>query len=107
MPGRNITRADLAEAVYRSVGMSRQEAGQLVESVLEELSDALARGETVKLASFGSLVVSAKGQRMGRNPKTGMDAVIAARRVMTFKPSYVLKDRVNGIAVTDESGLSG
>ena len=103
MPSRNVTRANLAEAVYRRVGLSRQEAGELVESVLEEMSDTLARGETVKLASFGSFLVRAKSQRMGRNPKTGVDAVIAARRVMTFKPSYVLKNRVNGVATADEA----
>ena len=103
MSNRNITRADLAEAVYRRVGLSRHEAGQLVETVLEEMSDTLARGETVKLASFGSFHVRAKGQRMGRNPKTGIDAVIDARRVMTFKPSYVLKNRVNGIVGADEA----
>ena len=103
MSSRNITRADLAEAVYRRVGLSRHEAGQLVETVLEEMSDTLARGETVKLASFGSFHVRAKGQRMGRNPKTGIDAVIDARRVMTFKPSYVLKNRVNGIVGADEA----
>ena len=103
MPSRNVTRANLAEAVYRRVGLSRQEAGELVESVLEEMSDTLARGETVKLASFGSFLVRAKSQRMGRNPKTGVDAVIAARRVMTFKPSYVLKNRVNGVMTADEA----
>ena len=103
MSSKNITRADLAEAVYRRVGLSRHEAGQLVETVLEEMSDTLARGETVKLASFGSFHVRAKGQRMGRNPKTGIDAVIDARRVMTFKPSYVLKNRVNGIVSADEA----
>ena len=103
MPSRNVTRANLAEAVYRRVGLSRQEAGELVESVLEEMSDTLARGETVKLASFGSFLVRAKSQRMGRNPKTGVDAVIAARRVMTFTPSYVLKNRVNGVMTADEA----
>ena len=103
MKSQNVTRANLAEAVYRRVGLSRQEAGELVESVLEEMSDTLARGETVKLASFGSFLVRAKSQRMGRNPKTGVDAVIAARRVMTFKPSYVLKNRVNGVNTADES----
>ena len=103
MGSRNITRADLAEAVYRRVGLSRHEAGELVESVLGEMSDTLARGETVKLASFGSFLVRAKSQRMGRNPKTGIDAVIAARRVMTFKPSYVLKARVNNLDVGEEA----
>ena len=103
MSSRNITRADLAEAVYRRVGLSRHEAGQLVETVLEEMSDTLARGETVKLASFGSFLVRAKGQRMGRNPKTGIDAVIDARRVMTFKPSYDLKNRVNGVVGAGEA----
>jgi len=65
--------------------------------MLEEISDCIERGETVKLSSFGSFVVREKGQRMGRNPKTGKEAVISARRVLMFKPSAVLGQRINGV----------
>lgn len=95
MAGRTVTRADLCEAVYQKVGLSRSESSELVEMVLREISDCLARGESVKLSSFGSFVVRAKGQRMGRNPKTGEEVPIEPRRVMVFKPSNVLKQRIN------------
>jgi len=96
MPGRTVTRADLSEAVYQKVGLSRTESASLVESVLAEICDCLARGETVKLSSFGSFIVRDKGQRVGRNPKTGIEVPIDPRRVMVFKPSNVLKSRING-----------
>jgi integration host factor subunit alpha len=96
MTGRTITRADLSEAVYQKVGLSRTESTALVELVLKEISDCLARGETVKLSSFGSFVVRHKGQRIGRNPKTGVEVPIPPRRVMVFKPSNILKCRING-----------
>lgn len=96
MAGRTITRADLSEAVYQKVGLSRTESTALVELVLKEISDCLARGETVKLSSFGSFVVRHKGQRIGRNPKTGVEVPIPPRRVMVFKPSNILKSRING-----------
>jgi integration host factor subunit alpha len=95
MSGRTVTRADLCEAVYQKVGLSRAESSELVEMVLQEISDCLARGEAVKLSSFGSFLVRSKGQRMGRNPKTGEEVPIEPRRVMVFKPSNVLKDRIN------------
>lgn len=98
MAGRTITRADLSEAVYQKVGLSRTESTSLVELVLTEISDCLARGETVKLSSFGSFVVRHKGQRIGRNPKTGVEVPIPPRRVMVFKPSNILKNRINGLA---------
>lgn len=101
---RTITRVDLAEAVYRCVGLSRKESALLVQMVLNELSDALARGETVKLSSFGSFVVRAKSERIGRNPKTGVEVPITQRRVMVFKPSSVLKARINGQTAPDEDG---
>jgi len=97
MAGKSITRHDLSDAVYRTVGLSRAESASLVELMLEEISDCIERGETVKLSSFGSFVVREKGQRMGRNPKTGKEAVISARRVLVFKPSAVLKQRINGV----------
>ena len=99
MTGRTVTRADLSEAVYQKVGLSRTESSELVELVLSELCDCLARGETVKLSSFGSFMVRGKGQRVGRNPKTGIEVPIEPRRVMVFKPSNVLKARINGLEV--------
>ena len=93
---RTITRADLSEAVYQEVGLSRSESSELVEMVLQEISCAIARGEDVKLSSFGSFVVRSKGERVGRNPKTGIEVPITSRRVMVFKPSNILKSRING-----------
>ena len=93
MAGKTVTRADLCEAVYQKVGLSRTESAALVELVLKEITDCLERGETVK--SFGSFVVRKKGQRVGRNPKTGKEVPISPRRVMVFKPSAILKQRIN------------
>jgi integration host factor subunit alpha len=95
MAGKTVTRADLCEAVYQKVGLSRTESSALVELVLKEITDCLERGETVKLSSFGSFVVRKKGQRIGRNPKTGKEVPISPRRVMVFKPSAILKQRIN------------
>jgi len=95
MTRKTITRADLCEAVYQKVGLSRTESAALVELVLKEITDCLERGETVKLSSFGSFVVRKKGQRIGRNPKTGKEVPISPRRVMVFKPSAILKQRIN------------
>jgi integration host factor subunit alpha len=102
MTRKTITRADLCEAVYQKVGLSRTESATLVELVLKEITDCLERGETVKLSSFGSFVVRKKGQRIGRNPKTGKEVPISPRRVMVFKPSAILKQRIN--AGPDGSG---
>jgi len=99
---RTVTRADLADAVYRRVGLSRSESADLVEVVLQEISDTVEAGETVKLSSFGSFVVRDKGERIGRNPKTGVEVPICPRRVMVFKPSNILKARINGQTVDDE-----
>src|ERR1700719_3209339 len=98
MSGKTVTRADLCEAVYQKVGLSRTESATLVELVLKEITDCLERGETVKLSSFGSFVVRKKGQRIGRNPKTGKEVPISPRRVMVFKPSAILKQRINSEA---------
>jgi integration host factor subunit alpha len=95
MAGMTITRADLSEVVYQKVGLSRTESAALVELVLRELTDCLARGENVKLSSFGSFVVRQKGRRIGRNPKTGEEVPIEPRKVMVFKPSNILKSRIN------------
>ena len=94
MLARTVTRADLSEAVYQEVGLSRNESAELVESVLNEISDALVRGEMVKLSSFGSFAVRQKGQRVGRNPKTGEEVPIFPRRVLVFRASHVLKNRI-------------
>ena len=101
MASKTVTRADLSEAVYQRVGLSRTESAGLVETVLAEICDCLANGETVKLSSFGSFIVRDKGQRIGRNPKTGVEVPIDPRRVMVFKPSNVLKARINGIDSSD------
>jgi len=95
MAGNTVTRADLSEAVYEEVGLSRNESAELVESVLTEVADALSRGEQVKISSFGSFSVRQKGQRVGRNPKTGEEVPILPRRVLVFRPSHVLKERIN------------
>ena len=91
-----LTRADLTEAVFQAVGLSRTDSAQMVEDMLEEVCGALARGETVKLSSFGTFAVRQKSQRMGRNPKTGDEVPIAPRRVLVFRPSHVLKATING-----------
>ncbi|MBT4933726.1 MAG: integration host factor subunit alpha [Rhodospirillaceae bacterium] len=95
MSGKTITRAQLGESVYQEVGLSRSESADLLESVLTHVSDALARGETVKISSFGSFSVRQKGQRIGRNPKTGEEVPILPRKVLVFRPSQVLKNRIN------------
>lgn len=95
MAGRTITRAHLSEAVYQEVGLSRNESADLVEVVLNEIADHLVTGETVKISSFGSFYVRQKGRRIGRNPKTGEEVPILPRRVLVFRPSHVLKDRIN------------
>jgi integration host factor subunit alpha len=98
MAGKTVTRAELSEAVYRKVGLSRAESAELVEQVLGEISDTLAAEEDVKLSSFGSFLVRSKGERVGRNPKTGVEVPIEKRRVLMFKPSLNLKAHMNGEA---------
>jgi len=95
MSAKTLTRADLSEAVYQEVGLSRNESGELVESVLREIARTLVAGETVKISSFGSFVVRHKGGRIGRNPKTGEEVPIEPRRVLVFRPSQTLKERIN------------
>ena len=104
MEGRTITRADLSESVFQEVGLSRNESSDLVETILAEVVEALARGESVKISSFGSFTVRDKGQRVGRNPKTGQEVPILPRRVLVFRPSHVLKARVNGITNVVDDG---
>ena len=94
MVDKTLTRMDLSEAVFREVGLPRNESAGLVETVLDEMSDALVRGEQVKISSFGTFSVREKAAREGRNPKTGEAAAIPPRRVLTFRPSHLMKERV-------------
>lgn len=96
MDSATITRADLAESVYEQVGLSRNESADLVEAVLDEISQTLITGEAVKLSSFGSFSIREKGERVGRNPKTGIEVPIKPRKVLVFRASHVLKNRING-----------
>ncbi len=102
MGGKTITRAQLSEAIYQEVGLSRNESAELLESVLSEMVDALAEGDTVKISSFGSFFVRQKGQRIGRNPKTGEEVPILPRKVLVFRPSQLLKARINGQSLDEE-----
>ncbi|GAB4143458.1 MAG: integration host factor subunit alpha [Sphingomonadales bacterium] len=95
MSGKTVTRADLTEAVYQEVGLSRNESAEMVEAVLGQIADRLVAGDNVKISSFGSFLVRHKGGRVGRNPKTGEEVPIEPRRVLVFRPSQVMKDRIN------------
>ena len=95
MSDTTLTRMDLSEAVFREVGLSRSESAELVENVLEHISASLVRGEQVKISSFGTFSVREKNARVGRNPKTGEEVPITPRRVLTFRPSHLMKDRVS------------
>lgn len=94
MSGKTLTRMDLSEAVFREVGLSRNESAQLVEAVIQYMSNALVEGEQVKISSFGTFSIRDKNQRMGRNPKTGEEVPISPRRVLSFRPSHLMKERV-------------
>jgi integration host factor subunit alpha len=102
MTQKTVTRADLAEAVYGQVGLSRTESAALVERVLELIGDSLISGANVKLSSFGSFQVRSKNERIGRNPKTGEEVPILPRQVLVFKPSNVLKSKINKSMVAAE-----
>lgn len=103
MAGHTVTRAQLSEAVYQEVGLSRNESAELVELVIAEIAGALERGEMVKISSFGSFAVRQKGQRIGRNPKTGQEVPISPRRVLVFRASHALKNQINtGLAENGE-----
>ena len=95
MSGKTLTRADLAEAVFQKVGLPRNESAEIVELVLREIVSSLERGEPVKLSSFGSFGIRDKGQRIGRNPKTGQEVPITPRRVLVFRASNIMKQRIN------------
>ena len=94
MVSTTLTRMDLSEAVFREVGLSRNESSELVEAVLAHMSDALVAGDSVKISSFGTLSLRDKTARVGRNPKTGKEAPIPPRRVLTFRRSHLMKNRV-------------
>jgi len=89
-----LTRADLGDVVHRNLGLSRAESAHFVERVLHHLCHALSEGENVKISGFGSFILRDKGERVGRNPKTGIEVPIAPRRVMTFRASQILRDRI-------------
>ena len=95
MTEKTLTRMDLSESVFREVGLSRNESADLVASVLEKISASLVSGEQVKISSFGTFSIRQKNARVGRNPKTGEEAPIPPRRVLTFRPSHLMKDRVS------------
>jgi integration host factor subunit alpha len=91
-----LTRADLAEAIHKEVGLSRADSSAIIEQILDNMSTALEKGENVKISGFGSFILRDKGQRIGRNPKTGVEVPIAPRRVLTFRASQLLRDQISG-----------
>ena len=95
MDQKTLTRQDISEALYRDIGLSKHESALMLESVLEQISNALIEGQSVKLSSFGTFYPRQKRERVGRNPKTGVVATINARRVISFKPSKLMKERIN------------
>lgn len=92
---KTLTRADLSEAVHSEIGLSRADSAHLVEQVLDTISETLVTGRNVKISSFGTFVLRQKGERVGRNPKTGQEVPIEPRRVLTFRPSQLMRDRIN------------
>jgi integration host factor subunit alpha len=105
MTGNTLTRAQLSEAIYQEVGLSRSESAQLVETVLNEIIESLIADHTVKISSFGTFQVRSKGGRMGRNPKTGQEVPIDPRKVLVFRASHVLKEKINaGMHATQAKG---
>lgn len=102
MNKKTLTRADLSETLHRNIGLSRTESADMVNSVLDLVADALVEGQSVKLSSFGTFMVRAKRERMGRNPKTGEEVPITPRRVLVFRPSQVMKNVINGLEPGEE-----
>ncbi len=90
----NLTRADIAEAIHRKIGLSRADSSNLVEGILRHMCEGLSKGENVKVSGFGSFLLRDKGERIGRNPKTGVEVPIAPRRVLTFRASQMMRDRI-------------
>ena len=91
-----LTRADLSDIVHNRLGVSRAESANMVERVLHHMCHALAKGKNVKISVFGTFILRDKGHRVGRNPKTGVEVPIAPRRVMTFRASQIMRDRISG-----------
>jgi integration host factor subunit alpha len=89
-----LTRADISEVLHREIGLSRAESANLVEQILRHMCEALSSGQNVKISGFGSFVLRDKGERVGRNPKTGVEVPIAPRRVLTFRASQMMRDRI-------------
>ena len=89
-----LTRADLAEALHKQIGLSRADSSRVVEQILSKMCDALSSGENVKISGFGTFVLRDKGERIGRNPKTGVEVPIAPRRVLTFRASQMMRERI-------------
>jgi len=89
-----LTRADLSDSIHRKLGLSKSEAADLVEQILGCMCHALSEGEQVKLSGFGTFLLRDKGERVGRNPKTGDEVPITPRRVMTFRASQVMRERI-------------
>ncbi|WP_084005067.1 integration host factor subunit alpha [Magnetovibrio blakemorei] len=95
MSGRTVTRSQLSDAIFKEVGLSRSDCGAHLDSVLNMVTDALVRGENVKLASFGNFCIRSKGDRIGQNPKTGEEVPILSRKVLIFRPSPSMKAQIN------------
>jgi len=95
MTDKTITRVDLSEAIYQEVGLSRKDSSDLLDMILDEISDALVKGDEVKISSFGTMMVRSKNERVGRNPKTGEEVPITPRRVISFRASQLLKKAIN------------
>ncbi len=91
-----LTRAEIAESIHRKLGLSRSESLVMVEAILQHMTTALGNGENVKISGFGTFLLRDKGERIGRNPKTGIEVPITPRRVLTFRASQMLKDRIAG-----------
>ena len=98
-----MTKADIIESVYEKVGFSKKEAAEIVEMVFDTIKETLERGEKIKISGFGNFIVRDKKSRVGRNPQTGEEIEISARRVLTFRPSQVLKNALNASAVAHEA----
>jgi len=92
--GETLTRADLADALNREIGLSRADSAEMVEKILFHMCESLSRGENVKISGFGTFLLRDKGERVGRNPKTGVEVPIAPRRVLTFRASQMMRDRI-------------
>ncbi len=93
---KTVTRADVAETIYEEIGLSRKDSGDILDMIIDEIKADLVKGNDVKLSSFGTLALRKKNPRVGRNPKTGVEAEISARTVISFKPSQNLRKTING-----------